>query len=256
MLRKHRRFAIDLEAGDGSLWVRDISWGGMRLLSDCSFAINQLVECALDTEHGPLAVQGRVVRARRSGRRLFALEYGVEFEGLDEDNRGRLRMLLDELAEQGAEQPEGPPDPLDVVQLRERLAELEGDAGEPRSGQAGAVERPAAPAPGELDSGDQGAAEEVAESGPADEAAEARRMLTRFDRQRFAHLLQLGQPMLTVADEPAAEVAGEDLVAIGAALSSFFDLDAVRQALPSKLDEAELVDRLFVYYERQLIDFA
>ena len=49
MLRKHNRFVIDLEAEEGTLWIRDISFGGMRFLSDTALVINQVIECELET---------------------------------------------------------------------------------------------------------------------------------------------------------------------------------------------------------------
>ncbi|MCP4898086.1 MAG: PilZ domain-containing protein [bacterium] len=242
MLRKHPRFAVDIETAGGKYLVRDISFGGMRVLSDTRLHIDDVLCCELETEHGIVSLEGKVAWARRSGREVRIIEYGVELETAAGEASLRLRLMLYDLSASGAEQKEGSIDHLEVERLKDRVAELEdqSDASGERNGDA------------ELgaESGDGATLTED------DEGDEETRMLTRFDSDRFTHLIQLGQPLLVLVDNPADKVEGPALEAVTAAFSSRFDLTHVQEVVGKSLREEAIMRSLYVCYQRDLIDFA
>lgn len=238
-LRKFRRFGVDLKSVDGQFWVRDISFGGMRALSSKKLYVDDPVECELESCHGAIVLEGRVAWARRSGREDFSVQYGIELKPPTREASLRLRMLLYDLSEQGAEQQEGPVDFIEVERLKDRLSELEGDS-----------------RPGAAFQQNGSLGEERARDAELDEEGEESRFLTEFDAERFAHLVVLGQPMMALVENPAQRLEAPGLDVVAEAFSLCFDLKDVQEVVGSSLTQESIVESLFVFYQRDLIDFA
>jgi hypothetical protein len=249
-LRRHRRFSLEVSTDAEGTSLRDISMGGMRVLSRHALQIDQMVETGLETAHGVLHLRGRVVRACRSGVTNLPYEYGIELEGLKREDILCLQHFLDELSEQAAMAPEKPVDILDLQRLYDRIDELEraldahSAAAAVQEGGHGTDRRAAQPSPRNL------------AGGPSDIAEEAAALQTSFDFTRFAHLVRLGQPLLNLAGEDREAIADEKLRTLAAALTPRFDLELSQSVDEVDGDELAHLTRLFALYERAIIDFA
>jgi hypothetical protein len=237
--RNYRRFALELADDAQGSRLEDVSAGGMRLLSDKVFRIDQVFPTKIGSPEGPISVQARIVRARISRSEGFKYEYGAQLTMATEADKSRMKRFVQHLSESGSVLPEEP-DNEDLEELQERIARLQEALEELEDRQASAME------------------EHKKSSGPFAVGSEADNSAfeTSFSFERFAHLTKLGQPMTVTVEDPAAGLVGKRYHLVADALTDPFDFDTLARSLRGMVPRKVIPETLFDFYERKRIDFA
>lgn len=237
--RNYRRFALGLENDSQGSRLEDLSEGGMRILSNKVFSIDQFFPTNIQSPGGPIAVKARIVRACLSRREGFKYEYGAQLAMVSPGDGARMKSFVAHLSESAAALPEEPGHE-DLEELQQRIAELQDSLEVLQVRQAEALqhqERSSAP---------------LAVRSDVDESL----FETSFSVERFAHLTRLGQPMTVTVEDPAAGLVGKRYFLVGEALKGIFDLELLTKSLRGVVPGEVIPETLFEFYERKRIDFA
>ena len=97
--RNYRRFALELADDTQGSRLEDVSAGGMRLLSDKVFKIDQRFPTKIGSPEGPISVQARIVRACLSRREGYRYEYGAQLVMASEADKSRMKRFVQHLSE-------------------------------------------------------------------------------------------------------------------------------------------------------------
>lgn len=229
-IRRHRRYRLDIDNRAGGQRLKDMSLGGMRVQSTRALSLDETIEISLSGPAGPMVLRGTVVRARCTGLDDLPYEYGLIFAEVTEETAARMKAFLD--ARGREEEAFTAIEPGELESLRDRISELESEL-------ISARERAA----------------RLAEHGVVGGASPAAVPTTRFERDRFARLVEAGQPLMLLVERPDTYLSGRLNQALAGAMTSTFDLERLTRKL-DQTSPAALVSALFAFYERDLIDFA
>ncbi len=229
-LRQYRRVAVDISNEDGSQRVCDVSLGGMRALSNRALRMNDSIKMEIATAAGSLRMNGRLVRANLSGNPDLPYEYGFVYESLSQADQVRLNQFME--ARGAGEVPAQEVGIEELQTLEDRIAELEVELAE--------AEKNASRARTSL----------------AREGQKMNQVATHFECDRFMRLVSSGQPLITLVENPGEGFTDPFSLSVAATFKGSFDLLSVKADVDFCFSANDVEEALYVFYLRDLIDFA
>jgi hypothetical protein len=251
-IRAHQRVPLNMVNATRTERLGDISLGGMLVQSATALRIGDNFGATLPSPLGLVKLQGRIVRARCTGLEEFPFEYGLQFTNLDDESRDRVKAFIDEQVRdmEAADIESGE----QIGALLDRISELQREVDIARST---AARMAAEAAFRDEQSGGDRAPGTPPQHPPAHPLSDvAQDLATSFDPRRFARLVALGQPLMPLVEEPSAHVEGETLSTVSSAFSASFNLTTLEAKLGTTLTKGDIMQSLFTFYEKGLIDFA
>ena len=236
--RRTRRFAIQLADDSKGSRLEDLSEGGMRILSNQVFKIDQTFPTTIRSPDGPIAVKARIVRSCLSTRAGYKYDYGAQLTMASPEDELKMRLFVQHLSATVGVLPEEP-GKEELEELQAQIVGLKDELVKLQDRHQAALSQQEA-------TGQRNASDEEEDTA----------FQTQFSLERFEHLIEIGQPMVVTASDPAAGLVGKWYHLVADALTDPFDLESLSKSLRGVVPRKVIPETLFDFYDRNRIDFA